>query len=75
MSRQGPAARTVAHSGPPRWDATPARMGFAGTCDVIGVGAHLSHPTRVFPQPARNGIDSKFRAVICRLSRESRNAL
>jgi len=30
MSRHDPAARAVAQSGPPRWDATPARMGFDG---------------------------------------------
>jgi hypothetical protein len=41
MSRQGPAARTMAHSGPPRWDATPARMGFDGLCEW-GWGASVS---------------------------------
>jgi len=41
MSRHGPAARAVAHSGPPRWDATLARMGFDGSCDW-GWGASVS---------------------------------
>lgn len=51
MSRQGSAARTVASSGPLRWDAIPSRMGVDGSCS--GVGAYLSHSTRVFPQPVR----------------------
>ena len=33
MSRQGPAARTVAHSRPLWWDATPSRMGVDGLCE------------------------------------------
>ena len=33
MSRQGPAPRTVAHSRPLRWDATPSRMGVDGSCE------------------------------------------
>jgi hypothetical protein len=41
MSRQGPAARTVAHSGPPQWNATPSRMGVDGSCEW-GWGAFVS---------------------------------
>ena len=33
MSRHDPAARTVAPSRPPRWDATPSRMGVDGSYD------------------------------------------
>jgi hypothetical protein len=33
MSRYSFAARSVAHSGPPRWDATLSRMGFGGWCE------------------------------------------
>ncbi len=35
MSRQGPALRAVAPSGRPRWEATPSRMGFDGSCDCV----------------------------------------
>ena len=41
MSRQGPAPRTVAHSRPLRWDATPSRMGVDGSCEW-GWGAFVS---------------------------------
>lgn len=41
MSRHGLPARTVAHSGPPRRDATPSRMGFDGSYDWVG-GASVS---------------------------------
>ncbi len=41
MSRQGPATRTVAHSRPLRWDATPSRMGVDGSCEW-GWGAFVS---------------------------------
>ena len=36
MSRQGSAARTMASSGPLRWDATPSRMGVDGSCEWGG---------------------------------------
>ncbi len=48
MSRQGLAARTEAPNGPPRWDLTPSRTGFDGSCDEFG--ADPSHSTRVFQQ-------------------------
>ena len=51
MSRQGPAARTVAHSGPPQWNATPSRMGVDGSCEW-GWGAFVSFNPG-FPQPAK----------------------
>jgi hypothetical protein len=41
MSRHDPAARAVAHSRPPRWDATPARMDFGGSCEWVW-GASVS---------------------------------
>ena len=45
MSRYGSAARSVAHSGPPRWDATLSRMGFGGSCEW-GWGAAISFNPR-----------------------------
>ena len=51
MSPYGSAARSVAHSGPPRWDATLSQMGFGGSCEWVG--AHRSPSDLVFPQPAR----------------------
>jgi hypothetical protein len=51
MTQQGPAARLVAHSGPPRWKAP--RHGWASTARILGLGAHQSHSTWVFPHPAR----------------------
>ena len=41
MTRQGPAARIVAHSGPPRWKATPSWMGVDGSYDWVR-GASVS---------------------------------
>ena len=35
MSRHGSAARTVAHNGLPRWEATPSRMGVDGSCEWV----------------------------------------
>ncbi len=35
MSRHGSAACWVAHSGPPRWDATSSRRYGDGVCDGI----------------------------------------
>ena len=41
MSRHGFAARIVAPSRPPRWDATPSRRGVDGSCEWIS-GASVS---------------------------------
>jgi hypothetical protein len=41
MTRQDPAAHAVAHRGPLRWDATPAQMGFGGSCEWVS-GASVS---------------------------------
>lgn len=49
MSRHSPAARTVAHSEP--YGGTPPHHGWALPA-LVSVGGHLSHSTRVFPQPA-----------------------
>lgn len=38
MSRHNSAVRTVAHCGPPRWNATLSRMGFDGSCEWGGNG-------------------------------------
>ena len=73
MTRQGPAARIVAHSGPPRWKAT--RHGWASTARMIGLGAHRSHSTRVFPQPARANLrPNRIIEVGCALAPGFRNA-
>ena len=40
MSRHGPDARTVPHSGFPRWK-PPSRMGVDGSCDGVS-GASVS---------------------------------
>jgi hypothetical protein len=40
MSRHGSAARTVPHSGFPRWE-TPSRMGVDGSCEWVW-GASVS---------------------------------
>ena len=40
MSRQGPAARTVAHNGPLRWDAP--HHGWTSTARVSGWGPSVS---------------------------------
>jgi hypothetical protein len=43
MSQHGLAAHAVASSGPPRWDVTPARMGFDGSCDwILGVSVSFN---------------------------------
>jgi hypothetical protein len=44
MSRHGPAARTVAHSGLPRWEAAPLRMGVDGSCEWVWGGSVSSNP-------------------------------
>ena len=45
MSRHDPAARAVAHRGPPQWDVTPSRMGFDGLCEWVW-GAAISFNPR-----------------------------
>jgi hypothetical protein len=63
MSRCGSAARTMVHSGPPRWGAP--HHGRASAARVSGVGAHRSPSARVFPQPARAGSLIQGRTLTC----------
>ena len=73
MSRQGPATRTVAHSRPLRWDATPSRMGVDGSCEW-GWGAFVSFNSAFF-RSLLGGAFSRQRVVGSTLSMWSRRTL
>jgi len=44
MSRHDPAVRTVAQSGPLRWEATPSRMGVDGSYEWVWGALVSSNP-------------------------------